>query len=74
MNTHTMSTTQINQDFIIRIRNREGYSGLTSARNFFMLVADIELGTRLVDRVYDAGRQVMTVKLRRGIEFDFVSR
>jgi len=69
------NTTTINRDFIIRVRNNdEGYSGLTSARNFFLIIDDIELADRKIASVYAAGKQVMTVKLRRGIEFDFVSR
>ena len=73
-----MNYSQIDKDFIIRIDNAEyAYKGLISARRFAIVVnygSRENLAKRIVRSVYKQGKQVHTVKLRRGIKLEFVSR
>lgn len=68
-----VSYTTVDKDFIIRVKSAER-TGMVSTENFLELVGNWCLACSLIERVYNKGLDECSVKLRRGIEFTFVSR
>lgn len=70
-----ISDTILNRNFIIRAAAKGcSKTQLITARIFREMVADEELAARLAERVWDSGDTAVTVKLRRGIRFEFCAR
>jgi len=71
----TLTEQKINKNFLIRFKAREEESNKLIPFSLFQeLVSSERLEKKLLYRIWEAGEDECTVKLRRGIEFTFVAR
>lgn len=71
----TPSYTEINQNFLIRVEDSlTKKNSLHSARTYVLLLGDSELAHKHFNEVLRLGKDKHTIKLRRGLKIDFVSK